>query len=606
MSGTMGFRRPSIAVVGLGPRGMVLVERIIAIMRLRSKMEIDLLLVDPSAAGPGLHSVDLPDYLMLNTVAGQLSFYPHPSAVKGEAPHTGPTLDQWCRGRGFRWSARGEIIQNGAGREIAAGDYLPRRLLGLYLKECSEKLLSETPRNIRVQLIADRVVDADANRDGRWGVTTSSGDLFLVDRLFLSLGHASLSSKRHRPRPHIARSDETVALGGFGLTAMDMVAELTKGRGGAYAWDAGRLRYIKSGHEPRIVLYSRSGRPFCARPDWTPEDDKHRVPPIFFTRDAIDTLRKSNERLDFRRDILPLIALDMRAGYSITSTRLRDGPSAAAAITDAWLSLRGGNNIGEKIGALEVRSGLLDLATYLDTMPIDKLDHEFEDFYKLYLQTDLQECAKGLSNSPLKSALEVWRNQRDIIRYAVNGDGLTEASRAEFYQVFAPLSNRLVGGPQKERHAELLALLSAGVVTLRPPAAALRDSAIVDSSGVAIRPSYHVAAHINPDSDYGYGGPLLQRMYQKGYLKRINGLTEGVNVDGHGHPLSPDGKISSAVWIVGPAVEGASFYNHYVGTPDASCRLFIDAQHQIMSCITGLFSSDFKLASPDSDRIAQI
>lgn len=600
MSETTNFQRPSLAVVGLGPRGMILVERITAAMRLRPELEIDLLLFDPFAAGPGLHSVGLPDFLMLNTVAGQLSFYPHPSAVKGEAPHTGPALDQWCRERGFRWSARGEITQNSIGREVAAGDYLPRRLLGSYLKECSEKLLSEMPPNIHLRLIRDRVSDADwLSKDGHCEIKTSSGEQFLVDRLFLSLGHASLAAKKRGFQPQVPRSDETAALAGLGLTAMDMVAELTKGRGGIYAWDAGEPRYIKSGREPRIVLYSRSGRPFCARPDWTPEDDKHRVAPIFFTKPAIDTLRQKSPsgRLDFRRDVLPLIELDMRATYNITSARLREGPTAAAAITGAWVGLKDDDNVSEQVRVLEESAGPLDLSPYLDTSPIHKSDRDFENFYTLYLRADLRECVKGISNSPLKSALEVWRRQRDVIRYAVNADGLTEDSRAEFYRVFAPLSNRLVGGPQKERHAELLALLNADIVTLRPPTAILRDGAISHGHGSNIRPEHHRNAHIGPGSDHGYGSPLLQRLFHKGLLRGISGLSEGVTVDAHGHPISPDGRICSTVWLVGPAVEGASFYNHYVGTPDPSCPLFVDAQREIMDCLSGLFSLDSTSAS---------
>ena len=47
----------------------------------------------------------------------------------------------------------------------------------------------------------------------------------------------------------------TVGLIGTGLTAMDVIAALTVGRGGQFAGG----RYMPSGGEPRIVLANRTG-----------------------------------------------------------------------------------------------------------------------------------------------------------------------------------------------------------------------------------------------------------------------------------------------------------------------------------------------------------
>lgn len=440
--------RPRIAVVGLGPRGMILVERLIAQMRSRPELEIDLLLFDPNPPGSGLHISGQPDYLMLNTVAGQLSFYPHPHAVEGEAPHRGPALDEWCRSRGVRCTSRGGITADPSGRDVRPGDFLPRRLLGAYLEECSRNLLEAAPDNVQVQIIAEQVVDARrSGTDRHHWLKTDSGKQFRADALFLSLGHGRAKSGPRSFRPEAVGPADTVVVDGLGLTAVDMVAALTTGRGGIFAGDTCRPRYLRSGREPGIMLCSGSGLPFHARPDWSPDDAAHRVPPIFFDRVAVDKLRRGRPggRLKFREDVLPLIELDMRAAYHITRTRLREGATAAEDLTRALMRLDTSEEARSEFERLEERHPF-DLSRYLRTQPWAGAPDRYAHAFALHLQVDLQECIRGLSKSPLKSALEVWRNQRDTIRYAVNGDGLTEESRAEFYRLFAPLSNRLVGG----------------------------------------------------------------------------------------------------------------------------------------------------------------
>jgi hypothetical protein len=580
---------------------MILVERLIAQMRSRPELEIDLLLFDPNPPGSGLHGVDQPDYLMLNTVAGQLTFYPHPDTVKGEAPHLGPTLDEWCRARGTRITSRGGVTTDDGGREVRPGDFLPRRLLGAYLEDCSRKLLGEdVPANVRIRRIAEQVVDARRGDTGkRYRLTTASGAQHGADSLFLSLGHGGAPRRAQRFRPERVGSAETVVISGLGLTAVDMVAALTAGRGGIYAGDTNQPRYLRSGREPNILLYSRSGLPFHARPDWSSKDAVHQVPPIFFDRIAVDGLRRKRPdgRLDFREDVLPLIALDMRAAYHITKTRLREGAAAAEDLTRSLMRDGAPEDAILQFEALDQRNGRFDPGRYLQTSQWAGDHTRYASAFSLHLQSDLRECIKGLSNSPLKAALEVWRNQRDTIRYAVNGDGLTSQSNSEFYRLFAPLSNRLVGGPQKERHAELLALICAGVVTPLPPQRPTPDGRFTYEDGRLARPEHHFAAHVGPSGLRRVDKTLLQSLCDQGLLNRLGcGMLDGIDVDAHGHPVGTDGDIDDNIWLLGPAVEGATFYNHYVGTPAPNCRLFIDAQSEVMRCLDRFVPSTTSMA----------
>ena len=79
------------------------------------------------------------------------------------------------------------------------------------------------------------------------------------------------------------------------------------------------------------------------------------------------------------------------------------------------------------------------------------------------IRADLAEGLLGFAGSPVKAGLDVLRALRDTFRYVVDFGGLTAASLDDFTVRTVPALNRAVVGPQWERHAELLALLAAGV-----------------------------------------------------------------------------------------------------------------------------------------------
>src|SRR3546814_5919433 len=56
----------------------------------------------------------------------------------------------------------------------------------------------------------------------------------------------------------------------------------------------------------------------------------------------------------------------------------------------------------------------------------------------------------------------------DLLCYAIDHQGLTRDAHRTFYTHYCPLINRLVAGPQKERHEELIALIKSGTVHILP------------------------------------------------------------------------------------------------------------------------------------------
>lgn len=90
-----GKQKPAIkiAIVGCGSRGLTVLERLCA---LAGERRLEISLFDPHRPGPGLHSVEQPEYLMLNTVASQISMFPDQAALGGFSGRQGPDFYQWC------------------------------------------------------------------------------------------------------------------------------------------------------------------------------------------------------------------------------------------------------------------------------------------------------------------------------------------------------------------------------------------------------------------------------------------------------------------------------------------------------------------------------
>ena len=152
-----GREEISVAVVGLGSRGLSVLERLLTLARKgepggRIRIEV----VDPDCTGYGLHKTDQPDYLLLNTTCGQVSMFPDRFTVGDEACEPGPSLYEWATARGLKIAADGFSVGS-VGREIQPHDFLPRRVLGEYLDWFRRHLEAGVPDHVHV-MVAGRIV----------------------------------------------------------------------------------------------------------------------------------------------------------------------------------------------------------------------------------------------------------------------------------------------------------------------------------------------------------------------------------------------------------------------------------------------------------------
>src|SRR5205085_12474204 len=92
--------------------------------------------------------------------------------------------------------------------------------------------------------------------------------------------------------------------------------------------------------------------------------------------------------------------------------------------------------------------------------------NSYQQWFKDWIETDLANARRGVRGSPFKAALEIVREFRDTIRYAVDHGGLSDESLDRFFGYHSEMINRIVVGPQKERNEDICALISPGILSI--------------------------------------------------------------------------------------------------------------------------------------------
>jgi uncharacterized NAD(P)/FAD-binding protein YdhS len=617
-------RVTSVAIVGLGSRGLSVLERIITLAAKAGPAagQVRVEIIDPDGSGAGVHGVRQPDYLLLNTTCGQVSMFPDERSVGDAAPAPGPALHEWVTSRGLRMAADGFSV-GPHGREIRPEDFLPRRLLGEYLAWFFTLLRRRAPAHVRLAVHRATAVDMWPGADETWMIALSDGARLSVGYAFLTTGYtpngtpgadALPGGTRYIPGPYPlpdrlaeVAPGESVALGGFGLSAMDMLSCLTVGRGGRFEGEGPDLRYVPSGREPVLLWYSRSGVPCRARPLVVRFEAPYQ--PLVFTRPAIDAIRAGRGGpLDFGRDILPLILTEMRIAYRRREAGLA-GAQTAGRLERDLAGAGGHRRIAAVLDALDVRLGTFDAAAVFDGSAGMRLDDSaaYQRWLAGVLRQDLAEAVRGFAGSPLKAALDILRDLRDMVRYAVDFGSLTSQSLDDFTRRVIPRMNRAVVGPQFERHAELLALMSAGIaavpfgpdpqITWQPGASRWRIASTRLGAAAVREADWLASARVELPAADTSASPLLRALHRRGLIRRHSPDSRhvrGIDVDREQHPLDAAGTPARTLWALGPLCEGATFYNNLVPSPGVYSRPLADAHR----CVAALFAADRVLVEP--------
>jgi uncharacterized NAD(P)/FAD-binding protein YdhS len=591
-----------IAIVGLGPWGLSVLERLVAAVDEQGPAAAParVHIVEPGLPGAGAFTTDLPDYLILNTPCGWHSVSAPPVGGPTSAKHL--TFYAWLQERGYRWVGD-ECRIDPTGLPIAPGDFLPRRLMGEYLGWAFRRLLAEAPPQLHAVIHETSAVDIVSRDDGREQVLLADGSSIDVDHVVLTTGHTQELLPELAPgitplTPYPARAyadttyvpaGSSVAIRGMGLVALDVLAALTIGRGGSFVDHDGGLRYLPSGREPTVYLFSRSGYPYCAKSSQgTPTPSGAAYEPGIFTPSAIaalcataDDAAHSRRPLDIRAEVLPLLFAEMQLRFYTHSAHQHDGAVAAERVRDRLVLAWRRGTFAEAVAGYAGLYGAFDVASHFfvgaDQEYLSAKDYE-QAVYDV-VRADLAEALRPGGESPLKAAYAVPRVLREALRGVIEFRGLTRSSHLDFQTNIRNKIGRLIAGPPTLRSAQLLALMDAGLVRLpfgpAPLVETTQDGRILVRSTNLAEPyaaqvDYLVQGTLEEPSLRGTSTPLLRNLRDAGRLQELCwGQVPAGSVDltEDFHPVSASSDVQDRLWVFGPLTEGVRYYTGYIPSP---------------------------------------
>jgi FAD-NAD(P)-binding len=470
---------PTVAIVGLGPKGLYSLERLVAEFCAHPLDAGLLVAVFNRSSYFGVSPVydpGQPDYILVNSKIGEIDLWSadDPAIAAGR----GPDFRSWYQ------------EEFAPPTPLTGHEYLPRAVVGRYLHHGFRRIVSCLPLGMEVSCIVGEVTDIVPGCAGYILAYVDANGLaneLRVDKILLATGHSQVQpgteergyqrfAARHLRAsyipfayPVVASLSEIpagtrVAMKGIGLTFIDAVLAVTEGRGGSFRKTPdGCLSYWASGHEPQVIIpFSRTGLPMAPKPYDLPGALR---PLTFVTPGRLAGIqRRSPERkIDLERDVWPLFELEMEMEYYRVA--MGSGPGrgkleacsgdaeATRQVIHSFLQSHPGQerfdyrSVLDPVGEWQVAGG-----------------PGFHSFVGNYMAQEITLARLGLSHSAIKAAISIWREVRAVLSHFIGFGGLTPDSHRRLMEQYHPLLKRVVFGPPIVSIEKLLALQRAGIL----------------------------------------------------------------------------------------------------------------------------------------------
>lgn len=492
-----------IALVGCGPRGLSVLERLRTNFKEDSYAgKIEIYMIDPFLPGSGeVWRTNQSKTLLMNTVASQITLFTDFS-VECEGPiMQGPCLYEWAKSLTKIANANleySELVMREA-EELQPDSYPTRAFYGHYLEWVFKEVVLTMPSNVMVYTHQTRAIAIDDAYDGSQIVQLEKDNVHLrVDAVVLAQGHTpvSLSPEEEKLRKIAAekgmiyitpsnpadvsleciKAGEPVILKGLGLNFFDYMSLFTQGRGGQFIRTGNKLVYQASGEEPIIYAGSRRGIPYHARGE-NEKGASGRHTPIYITPEVIKNFHNQTldgQAVDFKNDVWPLIAKEIETIYYKVIIEEKSGLNAGQEFQAKYsLYSYGSEHERSILKDFGIPDDLMwDWETLANPVKNHFYDNpeEFNDWLIHYLSLDLKEAKRGNVTSPLKSALDALRDLRNEIRLIVDYAGINgDSYKIELKNWYTPLNAFFSIGPPAIRIEQMIALMEAGIVNIIGP-----------------------------------------------------------------------------------------------------------------------------------------
>ena len=494
--------RAAIAIVGAGPRGAGLLERIAAsVPELLPRVgALDVHLIDPYPAGAGrIWRHEQSPLLAMNSMAADVTMFTDDS-VRCDGPIvSGPSMWDWAQDLREGRLPGEDVADLGPElaaelRALTAATFPSRRLQSAYLGWVLRHVIADLPAAVRVHVHECRATGLTDDGAAQL-VHLDGGAILRVDAVVLASGHldatptdaeldlaarAAAAGLRYLPPEQTTDSDlsgiepgEPVIVRGTGLAFVDLVVLLFEGRGGRYEpGPDGELRYVPSGREPVLHVGSPRGSLYHAKTEYALRGGRPTLP-RFLGPEAVDPLVARGD-VDLRTEVWPLMAKEIAWGWyhellhghpdrvRLDADTFTDRYSAAAWGSPEMVAL-----LDEAVPDPRDRIDFAALDRPLDGVRAGSLD-ALQPLVRAHIEDDLHQHVDP-AHTPHLGAFVAMLSVYAQVTPLVTEGALTARSKDRDIRWWQGFFNAVASGPPGFRVRQMLALSRAGFVRFLGP-----------------------------------------------------------------------------------------------------------------------------------------
>lgn len=531
-----------IAIVGAGPRGLLILSRLGYYFSKSNQSRLDVTLFDRYPVGGRVWRIDQNPLLRMDTVSQQITMFSRRDV-------NGPNLYQWSQSRAVSF-VKSQHYRRGRTflrllRNLMPDQYAPRCLFGLYLHWFYQQTVRHLPSQVHVHTVRHFVYNLRPQGQ-RYRLIVEDGETTIADRVIINMGQeVNRPSRQEAKLAHFAHEKDlhyfpigyvedrdfsvikprwNVIVRGLGLNFLDCIYLLTIGRGGRFVKRNGQVVYRPSGREPRIIAGSRRGIPYYCKPENQKINGRHPRPHFLNIDYVKNHLHRS--RISYS-EFVKLLRLDMQLVYYTRLIKLKYPQYDADHFRQRFLKTH----------------QHAELLRQYHFQPVDrfhwrKIMHPINlkhcRTYRIYRHAVLKwmtritaGARRGNLTDPLGSALEVLRDSRNQIRQLVERryfsiDDYVKNYLPKFGRINSFLS---MGGPLFGMN-RVKALMKAGILTILGPRMVVARGRRLFVSYSKVYPklkfkSAYVVEAMNPNPLLSRAiGPLSRNLFYEGLLTR--------------------------------------------------------------------------------------
>ncbi len=476
-----------IAIVGGGPRGLSILERIVEWSR--EEQVIQITMFDPCGPGGKVWRTDQPMSLLMNSVAAHVTLFTDETLSTNGPVAKGPNLYEWAQGEAVEFIKRQQLenrmILLEECEKLGPNDHCSRVFYGLYQKWFYEYIQTRMTDQTSVKLFKD-TVRAVKKQDEKFLVYTKAVEI-TVDTVILALGHQenqligheqalAAYASEHRlfycPPKNAADAyleaiteDTPVLIRGLGLVFYDYLTLLMSDRGGTFKEENGELVYLPSGKEPKIIAGSGRGIPYHAR-GANQKGYGIEYQPRFLKEKSLNKFKRKGRFS--AEQFFELLKKEMEFAYYSALLKANYPHVNQNRFSEEFIRTRGTVATLKKYGIAQ--KDFWDWSVIQHPDQTTNEPESFQAFIIDYLTWDFEQAKKGTITGPFAAALDSLKDLRDEVRFMLDQELFSnDETKRWLWDWFAPLNAFLSIGPPLERTAELKALIKAGIVTLVGP-----------------------------------------------------------------------------------------------------------------------------------------